>query len=104
MTARRYTLVATVRNEARTIGPFIESLRAQTLQPDEIVVVDGDSHDGTREILEDYAAQGVLRLISRPSNIAEGRNLGVAAAQGSHIAVTDAGCKVDPSWLAEIDR
>jgi glycosyltransferase involved in cell wall biosynthesis len=104
MTERRYTIVATVRNEARTIGPFIESLRAQTLQPDEIVVVDGDSRDGTREILENYAAQGVLRLISRPSNIAEGRNLGVAAAQGSHIAVTDAGCKVDPSWLAEIDR
>ena len=104
MTVRRYTLVATVRNEARTIEPFIESLRNQTLQPDEIVVVDGASTDGTREILENYAARGVLRLISQPSNIAEGRNLGVAAAHGTHIAVTDAGCKVDPDWLAEIDR
>jgi arylsulfatase A-like enzyme/glycosyltransferase involved in cell wall biosynthesis len=96
------SLIATVRNERQTITSFVDSLLAQTRPADEIVVVDGASTDGTREILEDYAARGKLRVISQPCNIAEGRNLGIAAATGTHLAVTDAGCKVDPDWLAQI--
>jgi arylsulfatase A-like enzyme/glycosyltransferase involved in cell wall biosynthesis len=104
MTERRYTLIATVRNEAQTIAAFVDSLLVQTQKPDEILIVDGASTDGTREILEDYAAHGQLRVISQPCNIAEGRNLGIAAATGTHLAVTDAGCQVDPDWLAQIAR
>jgi arylsulfatase A-like enzyme/glycosyltransferase involved in cell wall biosynthesis len=100
----KYTLIATVRNEAGTIREFVESLLSQNRPPDEILIVDGASTDGTREILEDYAARNVLRVISQPCNIAEGRNLGIAAATGTHLAVTDAGCRVDPDWLAQIER
>jgi len=100
----KFTLIATVRNEVGTIRDFVESLLAQSRPPDEILIVDGVSSDGTREILEDYAMRGVLRVISQPCNIAEGRNLGIAAATGSHLAVTDAGCQVDPDWLAQIER
>ncbi|MDP2028653.1 MAG: sulfatase-like hydrolase/transferase [Thiobacillus sp.] len=100
----KFTLIATVRNEADTIRDFVESLLSQTRRPDEILIVDGASSDGTREILEDYAARGVLRVISQPCNIAEGRNLGIAAATGSHLAVTDAGCRVDQDWLEQIER
>ncbi|MFN3543477.1 MAG: sulfatase-like hydrolase/transferase [Thiobacillus sp.] len=104
MTDRRFTLIATVRNEAGTIRAFVDSLLSQSRKPDEILIVDGASTDGTREILEDYAARGLLRVISQPCNIAEGRNLGIAAASGTHLAVTDAGCRVDPDWLEQIAR
>ncbi len=100
----RFTIIATVRNEVATIRGFVESLFTQNYQPDEILIVDGASTDGTREILEDYAARGMLRVISQPCNIAEGRNLGIAAARGTHLAVTDAGCRVDQDWLAQIAR
>lgn len=102
MAELRFTLIATVRNEAGTIRAFVASLLAQSRQPDEILIVDGASTDGTREILEEYAAQGLLRVISQPCNIAQGRNLGIAAATGTHLAVTDAGCQVDVDWLANI--
>lgn len=102
MTERRYTIVATVRNEAVTIRAFVDSLLAQTRQPEEVLIVDGASTDGTREILESYAARGLLRVISQPCNIAQGRNLGIAAASGTHLAITDAGCRVDADWLARI--
>jgi glycosyltransferase involved in cell wall biosynthesis len=104
MSNRRYTLIATVRNEAAGIRDFVDSLLAQRRAPDEIVIVDGASTDGTRGILGKYAARAALRVISRPCNIAEGRNLGISAATGTHLAVTDAGCKVDADWLREIDR
>lgn len=102
MTELRFTIIATVRNEADTIRAFVASLLAQSRQPDEILIVDGASTDGTREILEEFAAQSLLRVISQPCNIAQGRNLGIAAATGTHLAVTDAGCRVDMDWLAKI--
>lgn len=98
----KLSLVATVRNERGTIRAFIKSLLEQELAPDEIVIVDGASTDGTLEILEEYERHGEITLISKPCNIAQGRNLGVAAAKGSYIAVTDAGCQLDASWLKKM--
>lgn len=91
-----------MRNERETIAAFVDSLLQQSHTPDEIIIVDGVSTDGTREILDDYSARHGIRVISKPCNIAQGRNLGIAAAQGSHIAVTDAGCRVDKDWLQEM--
>jgi glycosyltransferase involved in cell wall biosynthesis len=98
------TVIATVRNEHDSITDFVESLLSQSLAPAEIIIVDGESTDGTREILQKYADTGQIRLISRDCNIAEGRNLGISAANNDYIAVTDAGCTVDPDWLACMAR
>ena len=98
----RLSVIATVRNERATITAFVESLLGQSQRPDEIVIVDGASTDGTLEILKGFAARHGVRVVSQPCNIAQGRNLGISAATGTHIAVTDAGCKVDADWLREI--
>lgn len=100
----RFSIIATVRNEVGGIRAFIDSLLEQSRKPDEIIIVDGASTDGTLEILKEYAERGLLRTISRPCNIAQGRNIGISAALSSHIAVTDAGCQVDSNWLAEMAR
>ena len=99
----RFSLVATVRNECNSIREFVDSLLAQHRPPDELIIVDGHSSDGTAEILQGYASTGQLRLISEDCNIARGRNLGIAAANHEYIAVTDAGCRADPDWLAQIE-
>ncbi|MFN0316546.1 MAG: glycosyltransferase [Burkholderiales bacterium] len=99
----RISLIATVRNERATISSFVDSLLSQNRAPDEIVIVDGASTDGTLECLEDYARKGRIRVISRACNIAQGRNIGIRAATGELIAVTDAGCRVDPDWLRYIE-
>lgn len=98
----RVSIVATVRNEHETIAAFVDSLLNQSHKPDEIIIVDGVSTDGTLEILQSYSDSHGIRVISQPCNIAQGRNLGIAAAQGSHIAVTDAGCRVEADWLREM--
>jgi len=96
------SVIATVRNEREVIREFVEALLAQSVAPDELIIVDGASTDGTLEILREYEAAGRIRVISRPCNIAEGRNLGVHAARNELIAVTDAGCRAAPDWLERI--
>lgn len=96
-------LVLTVLNEGDSIRPLLDSIRRQTVQPDEIVIVDGGSRDDTAAVIESYAAQLPIRLIVEPgANISRGRNGAIAAAQADIIAVTDAGVVLDPGWLAAI--
>jgi glycosyltransferase involved in cell wall biosynthesis len=102
MTSMPASIVATVHNEKATIVAFIDSLLKQSTRPEEIIIVDGASTDGTREILEDYAKRGDIVMISEDCNIAEGRNLGIGKASNKLIAVTDAGCIVSESWLGNI--
>jgi glycosyltransferase involved in cell wall biosynthesis len=70
--------------------------------PDEIVVVDGGSTDGTVEKLGIWAASGrlPLRILEVPgANISTGRNAAITAARGEVIAVTDAGVWLEDGWL-----
>ncbi|HEV3474090.1 MAG TPA: glycosyltransferase [Actinomycetota bacterium] len=96
----KVSLVATVKDAAPFVQAFLASVRAQTRAPDEVVIVDGGSTDGTREILG--AAPGITFIEEPGSNIARGRNLAVRAASHDVIAVSDADCVLDPGWLERI--
>jgi glycosyltransferase involved in cell wall biosynthesis len=96
------SVVVTVLNEASSLPGLLESLADQTRPPDEVVVCDGGSIDGTLALLE-AEARLPLRILQRPgANIAQGRNVAIAAATGNVIAVTDAGVRLCPQWLERL--
>ncbi len=98
------SVVATVKNEAGSIGELLDSLALQSRPPDEVVIADGGSTDGTLERLR-AERRLPLRVIEAPgANIAQGRNRAIAAARGEIIAVTDAGVRLHPDWLAGLLR
>jgi len=98
-------LIVTVRNEARTIGPLLDSILAGTRVPDEIVVADGGSSDGTLELLRSRAsADPRIRAVLAPGNRSVGRNAAVRASTAPIVACTDAGVEVEPDWLERITR
>ncbi|MBV9601897.1 MAG: glycosyltransferase [Chloroflexi bacterium] len=99
----RTALIVTVLNEAGTLDALFDSIAAQTRQPDEIVVADGGSKDGTLAVLERWSARLPLRVIeSDDANISLGRNLAIRATETEYIAVTDAGVRLEPDWLERL--
>lgn len=100
------SVIMTVRNAVDDCASTLESLALQTRRPDEIVIVDGGSTDGTLDMLREFAAiHGNCAIIEAAgANIAQGRNLATRAATCDVIAATDSGCRLDPDWLAELIR
>ena len=99
------TVIVTVLNEGESIRQLLDSLAAQTRLPDEIVIVDGGSHDNTIAIIESYADRLPLRVLVEPGcNISAGRNRAIAAANGDIIAATDAGVRLDTAWLERLTQ
>ena len=83
---------------------LLEALTAQSRLPDECIVVDGGSTDGTLELVQSWTTTFPLRVLTRPGcNIAAARNAGIEAAAYEWIACTDAGCRPVPLWLEAID-
>ncbi len=95
------SIISTVLNERSSIKNLLDAFLNQTRRPDEIVIVDGGSTDGTLELLQEYADQNanIKFFVEKGVNIARGRNLAIARASSDIIAVTDGGCHPEPVWL-----
>ncbi len=101
----RTAIIATVLNEGESIRPLMESLAAQTLMPDEVIIVDGGSRDNTLAVLNSYSDRLPLKVLAAPgSNISAGRNYALEAATSEIIAITDAGVVLAPKWLEQITK
>lgn len=99
----RISLIATVRNEADNIAALIDSMLCQTDLPDEIIINDNGSTDGTVQIIEQYIDDGhPIQLVRGNGNIPSGRNHAISQASGSIIACCDAGVTLPPTWLSTL--
>ena len=88
-------------NEEEGIEAFLKSLCDQTLPRDqyEIIVVDGNSKDKTREIAEKYADKVFIQTSKK---VGGARNDGVLASKYDLIVTTDADCFLPRPWLETI--
>ena len=85
-------------NEVRHIGPCLDALDAQTGLSGrlEVLVVDGGSDDGTRELLDSLQPECIdLRVIDNPQRITPvAMNLGIDAALSEVIVILGAHAEV----------
>jgi glycosyltransferase involved in cell wall biosynthesis len=100
------SVVVPTLNDRDGLDELMRALAEQTRAPEEVVVVDGGSTDGTMELLEAWREKaGVpVKVVNRNGlSIGAARNAGVEAASHGWIACTDAGCRPVPGWLSAID-
>ncbi len=94
-----------VRNEARFIARLLDQLLAQDYPTDriEIVVADGMSDDGTRDVLERYARQFPrIKVVDNPRRITPAAlNAAITAARGEIVARVDGHCEVATDFIRQ---
>ncbi len=93
-----YTIAAVIPayNAEKYIARAIDSVLAQTHQPDEIIVVDDGSTDATAEIIKQYTPQ-VQYLYQQNAGGSIARNTAIEAAKSKWITFLDA----DDQWLPQ---
>lgn len=96
------SIVTTVRNEARNIAALLDSLVTQE-PPVEVLVIDSDSEDATRDIVRDYERRfDFVHLYSRGGTRGTGRNFGITKARGDAVAFIDGDAIANPFWIREL--
>ncbi len=96
--ARRISVVIPARNEAASIGPVID--RALEAAPLEVIVVDGQSTDGTAAVAEAHGA----RVVASPPGRGRQLNCGAAAAAGDVLLLLHADTFLPRRFGAHIGR
>lgn len=96
------TAIVCAYNEARVLPACLHSLLAQTRPPDEILVVNNASSDGTGDVAR--AVPGV-RVVDEPrKGLVVAREAARRQATGTILAYIDADCRVPLQWLANVER
>jgi glycosyltransferase involved in cell wall biosynthesis len=96
------SVVTTVRNEARNISALLDSLLVQE-GPFEILVIDSDSEDATRDIVRRYEQRHeMVHLHLHGGTRGAGRNFGIRKAKGEAVAFIDGDAIANPFWLREL--
>lgn len=101
-----------MRNEERRIGPCLDSiLRGDfPIENAEILVVDGDSADRSREIVRDRMSQcAAIRLLrNEKKHVPAGLNQAIGEARGRYLLRMDAHCEYPADYVstcvAELER
>jgi succinoglycan biosynthesis protein ExoA len=101
--SKNISIVAACRNECKHIRAFTESLLAQDLRGFdwEVIIADGISDDGTRELLSQFALGNPrIRIIENSFRIvATGLNAAIRAARGDIVLRMDTHTEYAPDYV-----
>jgi glycosyltransferase involved in cell wall biosynthesis len=91
-------------NRAHLLEGALDALTRQTgAPPFEVIVVDNNSGDRTRAIVERFTAGGIVRYAYEPrQGLSFARNLGVSLARADRIAFTDDDVRASAAWVRSI--
>ena len=102
----RLSIIVPVFNEARTVRAVIDRLLTIELPVTrEILVIDDGSTDGTGDVLDRAAAEGLaVTVVRMPQNGGKGSAIraGLVRATGTIVAIQDADLELDPAQLGAL--
>jgi GT2 family glycosyltransferase len=99
--SQRVSVVVANYNGELLLPDLLDSLEAQSVRPDEVIVVDNASQDFSRELVRSRGASVRLVELERNLGAAEARNVGTAAAAGDVLVFVDNDSVADVDWIRE---
>lgn len=89
-------------NEENHLGMCLDSIAAQSVMPDEVIVVDNNSSDKTADIAKTYP---FVRLLREPQQgVTFARDTGFNAAQSDIIGRIDADTRLAKDWVTRVKK
>ena len=98
------SVVIPVYNGEKTLRKCLKSVSKQTYGNYSIIVVDNNSSDGSKAIIQEFQrGNSNLSYVFEPrQGRAIARNAGINSAKGKIIAMTDSDCVVPENWIEEL--
>ncbi|WP_054951211.1 glycosyltransferase family 2 protein [Numidum massiliense] len=101
-----FSLILVVRNEIHYIERVLEAVLAQDFPCDryEIIVVDGQSNDGTQEVIADYIKRDPSRMtyLTNPQRtLPTGWNMAIKCARGEYVVRVDGHSHISYNFLTK---
>lgn len=95
------SVISPVLNEEDNLRELLKDIESSNLRNYELVVVDGGSQDGTREVAKKYGA----RVVDGPQEgMAAARNKGLEEAKGEYILMADADFRFPNGFPPEYEK
>lgn len=95
--SKTVSIIVTTKNEERNIGRFLQSTKDQTYSNIEIIVVDNNSTDKTKDIAREYTS----KVFDKGPERSAQRNLGVSKAKGEYVVILDADMELTPRVIED---
>ena len=93
----KVSVIIPTHNRAHFIADTIQSVLDQTFSDFEIIVVDNESTDNTKQVVDGFKDSRIKYIYQENRGVANARNNGIKASSGEYIAFLDS----DDMWLPE---
>ena len=102
------TVIVCTYNRCDAVIKALDSIAVQVLPPSvewDVLIVDNNSTDNTRQVVENYCLQNPSRfsyVFEKKQGLSNARNTGIEKARGNVLAFTDDDAIVGPEWLQNL--
>jgi glycosyltransferase involved in cell wall biosynthesis len=92
------SIIITTKNEEKNISNILNSINNQTFKNYEVIVVDNNSTDKTKELAEELGA----KVFNKGPERSAQRNFGVSESKGNYVLILDADMILEKEVLEEL--
>ena len=95
-------LIIPVYNEEKRLKVCLDAIAAQTVMPDEVIIVDNNSTDGSMKIAKRYPFVRIVQ--EKRQGFTPARNRGFNSAHSDILGRIDVDSVIDPNWTKSVEK